>query len=103
MSLNALANTFSRNDDATGTPAKRGKDAELMDQKLKKLQEQKDLSDQLHEILAEGQDVNAYPPAWKSVYQPTALAYAVWGNQPEAVRLLLERGADPNQPDGVGG
>ena len=59
--------------------------------------------DKLREILAEGQDVNAYPPAWKSVYQPTALAYAVWGNQPAAVRLLLDGGADPNQPDGVRG
>ena len=48
-----------------------------------------------------GHDVNALPPSWKSVYQPTALAYAVWGNQPEAVRFLLEHGADPNLPDGV--
>ena len=47
-----------------------------------------------------GHDVNLLPPVWKSVYQPTALAYAVWGNQPEAVRFLLEHGADPNQPDG---
>ena len=47
-------------------------------------------------------DVNAVAPLWKSVYQPTALAYAVWGNQPEAVRVLLELGADPDQPDGDG-
>jgi len=44
--------------------------------------------------------VNRHPPTWKSVYQPTALAYAVWGNQPSAVRLLLENGADPNLADG---
>ena len=45
--------------------------------------------------------VNKHPPSWKSVYQPTALAYAIWGNQPGAVQLLLERGADPNLADGV--
>ena len=51
--------------------------------------------------IQKGHDVNAYPPVWKSVYQPTALAYAVWGNQAEAVTFLLANGADPNQPDGV--
>ena len=45
--------------------------------------------------------VNRHPPTWKSAYQPTALAYAVWGNQPGAVRLLLESGANPNLADGV--
>ncbi len=45
--------------------------------------------------------VNKHPPAWKSAYQPTALAYAVWGNKPGAVRLLLENGANPNLADGV--
>ena len=51
--------------------------------------------------LERGHDVNALAPLWKSVYQPTALAYAVWGNQPEAVHFLLEHGADPNHSDGV--
>ena len=46
-------------------------------------------------------DINGVPPAWKSIYQPTPLAYAVWGNQPEAVKLLLEAGADPDHVDGV--
>ena len=46
-------------------------------------------------------DINGVPPAWKSIYQPTPLAYAVWGNQPEAVKLLLESGADPDHVDGV--
>ena len=54
----------------------------------------------MRELIAAGQDVNARPPKWKSVYQPTALAYAVWGNQPDAVRLLLKSGANPNKPDG---
>ena len=51
--------------------------------------------------LERGHDVNALAPLWKSVYQPTALAYAVWGNQPDAVHFLLEHGADPNHSDGV--
>ena len=52
-------------------------------------------------IVDEPEIVNKHPPSWKSVYQPTALAYAVWGNQPSAVRLLLESGANPNLADGV--
>ena len=60
---------------------------------------QGDTERMLHSI-ENGHDVNSLPPSWKSVYQPTALAYAVWGNQPDAVRFLLEHGADPNQPDG---
>jgi hypothetical protein len=55
----------------------------------------------LQELIDAGRDVNEHPPLWKSVYQPTALAYAVWGDQPDAVQLLLENRADPNQPDGV--
>ena len=44
---------------------------------------QGDTERMLHSI-ENGHDVNSLPPSWKSVYQPTALAYAVWGNQPEA-------------------
>lgn len=55
----------------------------------------------LKEHIERGANVNAWPPAWKSAYQPTALSYAVWGNQPSAVNVLLENGANPNQPDGV--
>ena len=47
--------------------------------------------DRLRELLDQGQDLDAYPPAGDSAYRPTALAYAVWGNQPDAVALLLER------------
>ena len=61
---------------------------------------QGDLSS-LRDHIPSGVDVNAWPPAWKSAYQPTALSYAVWGNQPSVVKLLLQNGADPNQPDGV--
>ena len=56
--------------------------------------------DRLRELLDQGQDLDAYPPAGDSAYRPTALAYAVWGNQPEAAMLLLEYGANPNKPDG---
>ena len=52
-------------------------------------------------IAADPAVVNKHPPVWKSAYQPTALAYAVWGNRPAAVRLLLENGANPNLADGV--
>ena len=45
--------------------------------------------ERLKQMLDDGADVNSHPPIWKSVYQPTALAYAVWGNQPEALKLLL--------------
>ena len=55
----------------------------------------------LRDHIANDVDVNAWPPAWKSAYQPTALSYAVWGNQPAVVKLLLRNGADPNRPDGV--
>lgn len=55
----------------------------------------------LTEHINRGANVNAWPPVWKSAYQPTALSYAVWGNQPAAVKVLLEHGANPNQPDGV--
>lgn len=58
--------------------------------------------ERMRKMLDDGHDVNDHPPMWKSVYQPTALAYAVWGNQPEAVRLLLDSRADPNQADGDG-
>jgi hypothetical protein len=61
---------------------------------------QGDLSS-LRDHIPSGVDVNAWPPAWKSAYQPTALSYAVWGNQAAAVKLLLQSGADPNRPDGV--
>eukprot|EP00322_Chrysochromulina_rotalis_P005720 CAMPEP_0115838166 /NCGR_PEP_ID=MMETSP0287-20121206/5588_1 /TAXON_ID=412157 /ORGANISM="Chrysochromulina rotalis, Strain UIO044" /LENGTH=497 /DNA_ID=CAMNT_0003291683 /DNA_START=4 /DNA_END=1494 /DNA_ORIENTATION=+ len=54
----------------------------------------------MRECIAEDPEiVNKHPPKWKSAYQPTALAYAVWGNKPAAVRLLLESGADPNLAD----
>ena len=56
--------------------------------------------DRLREMIDQGQDLDAYPPAGDSAYRPTALAYAVWGNQPDAASLLLECGANPNQPDG---
>ena len=56
--------------------------------------------DRLRELLDQGQDLDAYPPAGDSAYRPTALAYAVWGNQPDAASLLLECGANPNRPDG---
>ena len=56
--------------------------------------------ERLQQIIDDGVDVNGHPPAWKSAYQPTALGYAVWGNQPEAVKLLLEAGADPDKADG---
>ena len=56
--------------------------------------------DRLRELLDQGQDLDAYPPAGDSAYRPTALAYAVWGNQPDAAMLLLEYGANPNKPDG---
>ena len=48
-----------------------------------------------------GCNVNGTCPAWKSAYQPTALAYAVWGNQLDAIKLLLDSGADPDRVDGV--
>ena len=48
-------------------------------------------TDRLVELLSQGQDVDEYCPAGVSAYRPTALAYAVWGNQPDAVALLLER------------
>ena len=57
-------------------------------------------TDRLVELLSQGQDVDEYCPAGVSAYRPTALAYAVWGNQPDAVGLLLERGANPNRSDG---
>ena len=57
-------------------------------------------TDRLVELLSQGQDVDEYCPAGVSAYRPTALAYAVWGNQPDAVALLLERGANPNRSDG---
>lgn len=56
--------------------------------------------ERIAKAIAAGQDVNAHCPKWKSMYQPTALAYAVWGQQVEAVRLLLESGANPDLPDG---
>jgi len=55
----------------------------------------------LRQMIDGGCDVNGTCPAWKSAYQPTALAYAVWGNQLEAIKLLLEAGANPDQVDGV--
>ena len=58
--------------------------------------------ERLKQMLDDGADVNSHPPIWKSVYQPTALAYAVWGNQPEALKLLLDYHADPNLADGDG-
>ena len=48
-------------------------------------------TDRLVELLSQGQDVDEYCPAGVSAYRPTALAYAVWVNQPDAVALLLER------------
>ena len=56
--------------------------------------------ERLRELLDLGQDLDEYPPAGDSAYRPTALAYAVWGNQPDAASLLLECGANPNRPDG---
>ena len=55
----------------------------------------------LRQMIDGGCDVNGTCPAWKSAYQPTALAYAVWGNQLEAIKLLLDAGADPDRVDGV--
>ena len=58
--------------------------------------------ERMREIIAKDPPVvDRHPPLWKSVYRPTALAYAVWGNQLGAVRLLLENGANPNLADGV--
>jgi hypothetical protein len=56
--------------------------------------------DVMTKAIAAGQDVNARAPTSKSVYQPTALAYAIWGQQADAVRMLLARGADPDLSDG---
>ena len=56
----------------------------------------------LEELLNSGEDPNAHQPASKSAYRPTPLAYAVWGDQPDALRLLLEHGGDPNRADGDG-
>ena len=56
--------------------------------------------ERVNELLDSGQDIDAYPPPGASAYRPTALANAVWGNRPEMVQLLLERGANPNLYDG---
>ena len=56
----------------------------------------------LEELLNSGEDPNAHQPESKSAYRPTPLAYAVWGDQPDALRLLLEHGGDPNRADGDG-
>lgn len=55
----------------------------------------------LRQMIDGGCNVNGTCPAWKSAYQPTALAYAVWGNQLDAIKLLLDSGADPDRVDGV--
>ena len=62
---------------------------------------QGDLTRMREYITEEPGIIDRHPPTWKSVYQPTAIAYAIWGNQPSAVRLLLEMGANPNLADGV--
>ena len=54
------------------------------------------------ELLDAGQNIDEYPPPNETCYRPTALAYAVWGNQPEMVKYLLERGANPDRYDGDG-
>ena len=40
---------------------------------------------------------------YSSQYQQTALHYASWGCHHDTVRVLLERGADPNARDKVSG
>lgn len=56
--------------------------------------------ERVNELLDAGQEIDAHPPPGASAYRPTALANAVWGNRPEMVQLLLERGANPNLYDG---
>jgi ankyrin repeat protein len=54
------------------------------------------------QLLGAGVDPNAFVTRRDSSFQTTALCEAAANGRPEAVRLLLEGGADPGRVDGDG-